>query len=110
MHPAQGQGRLEACLTLVEDITARREAEARYRTLVEHAPEAILLFNPEGGIIDANANALRLFRLARSELLGRKPSELSPRSASSFWSSLRGGTCRRACRSSADAAPIHRRR
>ena len=72
------QGRLEACLTLVEDITARREAEARYRTLVEHAPEAILLFNPEGGIIDANANALRLFRLARSDLLGRKPSELSP--------------------------------
>ncbi|MBD9413161.1 EAL domain-containing protein [Pseudomonas sp. PDM16] len=72
------EGLLEACLTLVEDITARHEAEARYRTLVEHAPEAILLFSPDGGIIDANANALRLFHCSRSELIGRKPSELSP--------------------------------
>src|SRR5690606_24952076 len=71
-------GQLEACLTLVEDITARREAEARYHTLVEHAPEAILLFSPDGGIIEANANALRLFRCSRDDLLGRKPSELSP--------------------------------
>ncbi|WP_043310939.1 EAL domain-containing protein [Pseudomonas sp. ML96] len=72
------EGKLEACLTLVEDITARYEAEARYRTLVEHAPEAILLFSPEGGIIDANANALRLFHCSRGDLLGRTPSELSP--------------------------------
>ncbi|WJN59283.1 EAL domain-containing protein [Pseudomonas sp. SO81] len=71
-------GQLEACLALVEDITARHEAEARYRTLVEHAPEAILLFSPDGGIIDANANALRLFRCSRAELIGRKPTELSP--------------------------------
>ncbi|MFG0380339.1 EAL domain-containing protein [Pseudomonas sp. zbq_18] len=71
-------GQLEACLGLIEDITARREAEARYHTLVEHAPEAILLFSPQGGIIEANANALRLFRCSRNDLLGRKPSELSP--------------------------------
>lgn len=72
------ENQLEACLTLVEDITARHEAEARYRTLVEHAPEAILLFSPDGGIIDANANALRLFHCRRDELIGRKPTELSP--------------------------------
>ncbi|WP_068824957.1 sensor domain-containing protein [Pseudomonas sp. BMS12] len=72
------EGQLEACLSLVEDITARHEAEARYRTLVEHAPEAILLYSPDGGVLDANANALRLFRCSRDELLGRKPAELSP--------------------------------
>ena len=71
-------GQLEACLSLIEDITARHEAEARYHTLVEHAPEAILLFSPEGGIIEANANAQRLLRCSRDELLGRAPSELSP--------------------------------
>jgi diguanylate cyclase (GGDEF)-like protein/PAS domain S-box-containing protein len=71
-------GRLEACLALVEDITARHEAEARYRTLVEHAPEAILLYCPGVGIIDANANAQRLFRGSREQLLGKAPSELSP--------------------------------
>ena len=71
-------GRLEACLTLIEDVTARLDAEARYRTMIQHAPEAILLFSPRGGIIDANENALRLFRLKRDELLGRRPIELAP--------------------------------
>ncbi|MBB1518769.1 sensor domain-containing protein [Aquipseudomonas guryensis] len=71
-------GRLEACLAIIEDITARHEAEARYRTLVEHAPEAIVLFSPKGGIIEANENAQRLFGLSHAELLGRHPIELSP--------------------------------
>ncbi|MBC9252724.1 diguanylate cyclase [Pseudomonas alcaligenes] len=72
------KGRLEACLALIEDITARHDAEARYRTLVEHAPEAILLFSPKTGIIDANENAERLFRMSHAELLGRLPSAMSP--------------------------------
>ncbi len=72
------QGRLEACLALIEDITARYEAEARYRTLVEHAPEAIMLFTEEGGLVDVNENAERLFKMRRDELLGRRPVELSP--------------------------------
>ncbi|MWV10712.1 EAL domain-containing protein [Pseudomonas sp. R-28-1W-6] len=71
-------GKLEACLALIEDITERHEAQARYRTLVEHAPEAIVLFSPRGGIIEANENALRLFKLGHAELLGKSPSELSP--------------------------------
>ena len=33
-----GDGRMYALLALVEDVSARREAEARYRILVEHAP------------------------------------------------------------------------
>ncbi|MGY4535454.1 diguanylate cyclase (GGDEF)-like protein/PAS domain S-box-containing protein [Pseudomonas sp. TE3786] len=72
------QGHLEACLALIEDITARFEAEARYRTLVEHAPEAILLFTEEGGLVDVNENAERLFKLSREELIGRRPVDLSP--------------------------------
>ncbi|MGH8355804.1 MAG: PAS domain-containing protein, partial [Pseudomonas sp.] len=57
------RGRLEACLALVEDITARSEAEARYRTLVEHAPEAVLVLDSERGIVEANENAARLLGL-----------------------------------------------
>ncbi|MES2817428.1 MAG: EAL domain-containing protein [Pseudomonadota bacterium] len=72
------QGRLEAFLVLIEDISARQEAEARYRTLVEHAPEAIVLFNHEEGLLDANENAQRLFKLERVELLGRQPLSLTP--------------------------------
>ncbi|HSC84196.1 MAG TPA: EAL domain-containing protein [Pseudomonas sp.] len=79
LRAVRGQkGRLEACLALIEDITARHDAEARYRTLVEHAPEAIVLFSPKTGIIDANENAERLFRLNRAELLNQFPSSISP--------------------------------
>ncbi len=71
-------GRPTLFLLLVEDISARREAEARYQTLVEHAPEAILLFSPEGGIVEFNENALRLFRYQREELRGRSIQNISP--------------------------------
>lgn len=65
-------------MLLVEDISARFEAEARYRTIVEHAPEAILLYTEEGGMVDFNENALRLFGCRREELRRRRPFELSP--------------------------------
>ncbi len=43
--------------------TALRESEHRYRTLVEHAPEAIVMFDPEEGkFVDFNDNALRFFK------------------------------------------------
>lgn len=71
-------GRVGMFLLLVEDISARFEAEARYRTIVEHAPEAIMLFTEDGGMVDFNENALRLFRCRREDMLSRKPFELSP--------------------------------
>ena len=43
--------------------------EARYRTLVEHAPEAIVVLDVElGRIVDANQNALCLFGMSREQL------------------------------------------
>ncbi|OLU12989.1 sensor domain-containing diguanylate cyclase [Pseudomonas sp. PA1(2017)] len=71
-------GGVSMFLLLVEDISARYEAEARYRTVVEHAPEAIMLYSEEGGMVDFNGNALRLFGYRREELLSRRPFELSP--------------------------------
>ncbi|OEC36790.1 PAS domain S-box-containing protein/diguanylate cyclase (GGDEF) domain-containing protein [Pseudomonas cuatrocienegasensis] len=71
-------GRVSMFLLLVEDISARYEAEARYRTMIEHAPEAIMLFAPRGGVIDCNENAMRLFRCSREDLLGKTILELSP--------------------------------
>jgi len=74
----RNDGGVSMFLVLVEDISARFEAEARYRTVVEHAPEAIMLYSEEGGMVDFNANALRLFGYRREELLNRRPFELSP--------------------------------
>ncbi len=58
---------------------ALRESEAHFRTLVENAPEAIVVLDVEKGtFIDCNNNALRLFHLSREQLMQRGPGELSP--------------------------------
>ena len=60
-------------------VEAVRESEARFRTLVENAPEAIVVLDVEKGLfVDCNDNALRLFRLTRDELLVHGPGDLSP--------------------------------
>ncbi|HEV2176312.1 MAG TPA: response regulator [Terriglobia bacterium] len=52
----------------------RRESEERYRTLVEHAPEAIVVLDAAAArFIEANENAARLFGLSRQALLETAP-------------------------------------
>jgi PAS domain S-box-containing protein len=59
---------------------ALRESERRYRVLVEHAPEAIVVYDVERGrFIDVNENAVRLFKRSREQLLELSPADLSPR-------------------------------
>jgi diguanylate cyclase (GGDEF)-like protein/PAS domain S-box-containing protein len=62
---------------------ALRDSEARYRTLVESAPEMIVLLDRGSGhYIDANENALRFFGVSRERLPELKPLDLSaPRQA-----------------------------
>ena len=55
------------------------ESEERYRTLVEHAPEAIVVLDmEERRFVDVNTNAERLFKMSREELLRVGPAEVSP--------------------------------
>jgi diguanylate cyclase (GGDEF)-like protein/PAS domain S-box-containing protein len=62
-----------------ESEQAMRESEARYRLLVDHAPEAIVVLDADAGrFVDANENAARLFGLDRERLLEVGPVELSP--------------------------------
>ncbi|MEO0575783.1 MAG: EAL domain-containing protein, partial [Pseudomonadota bacterium] len=50
--------------------SALKENEERYRALVEHAPEAILVFDVDSNnFVDANENASELFNLSRRRLL-----------------------------------------
>src|SRR5882672_171979 len=70
----------------LRDITDRRnseqalrESEARYRTLVENAPEAIVVLDMDvGRFIDVNDNAVRFFKMDRSALLQLGPEQVSP--------------------------------
>jgi diguanylate cyclase (GGDEF)-like protein/PAS domain S-box-containing protein len=59
--------------------TALRDSEARYRTLVEHAPEIIIVYDCDlQRIVDVNQNAVRFFRMDRAALLAADPGLLSP--------------------------------
>ena len=61
----------------LQDEQALRESEARYRTLVENAPEAIVVLDVDRSVfVDANDNAVKLFKLPREELLRRGPEAL----------------------------------
>jgi diguanylate cyclase (GGDEF)-like protein/PAS domain S-box-containing protein len=56
-----------------------RESEARYRSLVDSAPEVIVVLDPVSGCFtDANEKALRLFRTGRETLLSSTPAAFSP--------------------------------
>jgi diguanylate cyclase (GGDEF)-like protein/PAS domain S-box-containing protein len=78
--------RKEMFVLCLRDITDRRqseqamrESEARYRLLVNHAPEAIVVFDVDAGrFVDANENAERFFGLERERLLEVGPVDLSP--------------------------------
>jgi len=58
---------------------AIRESEARYRTLVENAPEAIVVLDVDlGRFVECNENAVRFFKMNREELLAVGPDRISP--------------------------------
>ena len=71
-------GRARMFLLLVEDISQRLQAEARYRTIVENAPEAIMLYDLSGSFVECNDNALRLLRYTRDNIASKHVYELSP--------------------------------
>jgi diguanylate cyclase (GGDEF)-like protein/PAS domain S-box-containing protein len=59
--------------------TALRDSEARYRTLVEHAPEVIVVIDVDANrLCDVNENAVRFFKSDRLTLLSSAPESLSP--------------------------------
>ena len=78
--------RRDGYIVCIRDSTERhvaeqsmRESEARYRTLVEHAPEVIVVFDvDQGKFADVNDNACRFFKMDRETLLASGPDKISP--------------------------------
>jgi PAS domain S-box-containing protein len=60
-------------------LSALRESEQHYRTLVQNAPEAIVVVDVARGVlVECNDNASKLFQLTREQLLEHALVNLSP--------------------------------
>jgi len=82
-NPVPGAERIAA--TAIHDLIMRKDAEknlaqteAKYRGLLEAAPDAMVVVNQDGEIVHLNVRAKEQFGYSRGELVGQKVTTIIP--------------------------------
>jgi len=68
-----------AAVALGRDVARRQRAEQSLRGLLEAAPDATVVMNLSGAVLQVNAQVTRLFGYAKEEILGRDIEILLPK-------------------------------
>src|SRR5579859_398924 len=71
---------LGAGLIVEKEIRERTRLEAQFRSLLEFAPDAMIIVNRSGQIVLVNAQTEKVFGYSRAELLGQSVEMLIPQS------------------------------
>jgi PAS domain S-box-containing protein len=71
-------GKLQGFSEISRDLSKGKESEAKYRGLLEAAPDAMVVVNQEGEIVLLNLQAEKQFGYRRDELLGQKVKNIIP--------------------------------
>ncbi len=69
---------IEGIVVNSRDITARKNAEEKFRSLMESGPDGTVILNQAGEILFVNSKTESLFGYSRQELLGEKIEILLP--------------------------------
>jgi PAS domain S-box-containing protein len=71
-------GNLRGFSEFSHDLTESKESEAKYRGLLEAAPDAMVVVNQGGEIVLVNVQAEKQFGYRRDELIGQKVKNIIP--------------------------------
>ncbi len=61
-----------------EEVSKRLEADVIFKTIFENSPEGILIIDDKGVFKECNLVAARMLGYEESEIIGKKPHEISP--------------------------------
>ena len=68
----------DVVISAIRDISARKKADAKFRELLEGAPDAMVIVDSSGHIMLVNAQTEKLFGYQRADLIGRRVEALIP--------------------------------